>query len=652
MGRNKHLLWYVQCEYEEEVESFEGLPRTRPKLLYNALLDALHAVFLVGERDATLVATFSWFFFDVVCKSISLNLHRAGKLEIGGAQSRADRVGADSMKFIEKLVLVLGQQVRARTWLTGPLVTAVNMHVALFLKDLLSLVDRGWCMDLISRYLECLQPPARGGEERLFLGMRWKVLRIVADHPHYVALNLPIPKKIQQASNVLVTFCRNHFLAGLLLRSMRSCIESDDAAVRQYASTVIREIIRKHDSDTRYKTPLLQKRLCRIYFPYILVLVENLELLQRVDMAERRDWLLPVLWILKHSNRKTVLQKWWCGETTMTQTNFLHLLLLCVKAFDYSPSLSYACDSIVVDVLEPFMMDLQEGLKGTKSFLDELWGVFSAMLAADRQTGAPGRPQVVLCLFESLRVFIHVFSEQLFVNADLSSYCGDLAFQILQYCNVAHGQVRAGATALLYLLMRTNFRVRGNFARMKLQATIAVSKLQVRGDQQVLKTAHLESSLDAVAKRAQEEFGGVVTIALSQSTTLSTSGVLTGAMFAAQVKHLAQTLFRVIRDSAKMQEYRHDHERMCDYMYQVRGGLSLPTQRSSHAVHLDICVCVQVSLGYAMDSPDLRLTWLSNLADFHLASRNYEEHAQCKLLAAALVCQFLHLKVTLWCFGH
>jgi hypothetical protein len=49
------------------------------------------------------------------------------------------------------------------------------------------------------------------------------------------------------------------------------------------------------------------------------------------------------------------------------------------------------------------------------------------------------------------------------------------------------------------------------------------------------------------------------------------TGVLTGSAFAAQVQHLAKTLFRVIRDSAKMQEYRHDHERMCDYMYQVLG---------------------------------------------------------------------------------
>ncbi len=98
-------------------------------------------------------------------------------------------------------------------------------------------------------------------------------------------------------------------------------------------------------------------------------------------------------------------------------------------------------------------------------------------------------------------------------------------------------------------------------------------------------------------------------------------GVLTvvglRSAFAVQVQQLAKTLFRVIHDSAKIQEYKNDRERMCDYMYQV-------------------------SLGYAADSPDLRVTWLSNLADYHLVSKNYEEHAQCKLLAAALVCQFLH----------
>jgi hypothetical protein len=52
------------------------------QLLYNALLDALCAVFVVGDEQASLVATFSWFFFDVVCKSITLQLHRTKKVSV------------------------------------------------------------------------------------------------------------------------------------------------------------------------------------------------------------------------------------------------------------------------------------------------------------------------------------------------------------------------------------------------------------------------------------------------------------------------------------------------------------------------------------------------------------------------------------------
>jgi hypothetical protein len=50
----------------------------------------------------------------------------------------------------------------------------------------------------------------------------------------------------------------------------------------------------------------------------------------------------------------------------------------------------------------------------------------------------------------------------------------------------------------------------------------------------------------------------------------------------------------------------------------------------------------QISLGYASDSPDLRLTWLNNLADYHLSVQNFEEHSQCKIMSAVLICQYLH----------
>ncbi len=66
---------------------------------------------------------------------------------------------------------------------------------------------------------------------------------------------------------------------------------------------------------------------------------------------------------------------------------------------------------------------------------------------------------VVLAIFETLRVFVHLFPEPLFVHVESASYCGDLAFHVLQYGNVANGPVRSSAAALLYLLMRCVSRV-------------------------------------------------------------------------------------------------------------------------------------------------------------------------------------------------
>lgn len=600
MSRNRHLVAYVQHEYEEDPDAFEGVPRARVRLPYQALAASMASVFSSDDGAAAVaVATCSWFFFDLMVKSIALHLHRSGTLSSGGAVPRDTRVARDSLMPVERAVLSAGRALRQRTWAMGALLPSLNTFVGLFLKDLLSLVDRGWAMDLLAQYLECLTPPAN--EERLFFGLQWKVLRIVSDHPHFVPLNLPIPKKLGPAATLCNSFYRNHFLAGLLLRSARSCLDSADVKVRQYAITVLRETMRKHDGDARYQVSLTKKRVVRIYFPYVLILLQRVEHMESsMDVAELRDWLLPLLWIVRYSNRRTVLHKWWLHDTIRSQRLFLRLLQLCVSSFAYSTALASETALLVLDVLDPFMLDLQEAIASQEPLFDELFATLHLLLKSEHRNLSSG---IVLALFDSLKVFIQLFAEPLFVRSHSSSHCGDMAFQILQFCNVADGRVRSAAAALLYLLMRTNFRVRGNFARMKIQSTVGVSKLQSSSASAVvargITQGYLEKSLEAVANRALGEFGG------------------DNNPFAQQVQQLAKTLFRVIRDSARIQQYKHDRERMCDYMYQV-------------------------SLGYATDSPDLRVTWLSNLADYHLLNKNYEEHAQCKLLAAALVCQYLH----------
>ncbi len=98
--------------------------------------------------------------------------------------------------------------------------------------------------------------------------------------------------------------------------------------------------------------------------------------------------------------------------------------------------------------------------------------------------------------------------------------------------------------------------------------------------------------------------------------------------YSTQVEEMVTRLFGVIRDSLKLRETSWDPERTVELYYQISQGF--------------------------LDSPDLRVTWLENLAEYHkmvtpvdthltLQNTCYEEHAQTKILTAGLVFGYLKL---------
>ena len=137
---------------------------------------------------------------------------------------------------------------------------------------------------------------------------------------------------------------------------------------------------------------------------------------------------------------------------------------------------------------------------------------------------------------------------------------------------------------------------KGNFARTKLQATIAVSKL-CGTEAGIKEFSQLKKTLEYVAKLAKKEFNSV--------------------SLGDDVEDLTKRLFKVISDSIKISEHSFDPEMTADLTYQV-------------------------SIGYTQ-SPDLRVTWLENLVKFHKDQRNFEEAAQCKFCIAALIIDCLNL---------
>lgn len=84
-----------------------------------------------------------------------------------------------------------------------------------------------------------------------------------------------------------------------------------------------------------------------------------------------------------------------------------------------------------------------------------------------------------------------------------------------------------------------------------------------------------------------------------------------------QVDELNDRLFGVIRDSLKIKSHLYDPEMTADLYWNISRGF--------------------------MESPDLRVTWLQSLSNFHKQHSNFEETAETLVMTAALVMEYLKI---------
>ncbi|KAF3819773.1 hypothetical protein GH733_015282 [Mirounga leonina] len=190
--------------------------------------------------------------------------------------------------------------------------------------------------------------------------------------------------------------------------------------------------------------------------------------------------------------------------------------------------------------------------------------------------------------FATQRALVSKFPELLFEEE--TEQCADLCLRLLRHCSSSVGPIRSHAGASLYLLMRQNFEIGNNFARVKMQVTMSLSSLV--GTSQNFNEEFLRRSLKTILTYAEED------LELRETT------------FPDQVQDLVFNLHMILSDTVKMKEHQEDPE--------------------------------IIAKGY-QTSPDLRLTWLQNMAGKHSERSNHAEAAQCLVHSAALVAEYLSM---------
>ncbi|KAI4542160.1 hypothetical protein MG293_007539 [Ovis ammon polii] len=705
------------CSSNSDAPSSTTAPRPVSKKHFHEEL-ALQMVVSTGMVKET-VFKYSWFFFELLVKSMAQYVHNMDKRDNFRRTRFSDRFKDD----ITTIVNVVTSEIAAlllKPQKETEQAEKINISLAFFLYDLLSLMDRGFVFNLIKHYCNQNSSSCSSFQDQ----------------------------KIASMFDLTPEYRQQHFLTGLLFTELAAALDAEGegiSKVQRKAVSAIHSLLSSHDLDPRCVKPEVKVKVAALYLPLVGIILDALPQLYDFTAAEARggknrasgsdeeqegtsainqnvalaiagnfnlktsgtvlsslpykqynmlnadttrNLMICFLWIMKNADQ-SLLRRWIADLPSMQLNRILDLLFICVSCFEYKGKQS--SDKVSTQVLQKsrdvkarleeallrgegargemmrrcrtpgndrfpglnenlrwrkeqthwrqanekldktkaeldqealisgnlateanlIILDMQENIIQASSALDckdsLLGGVLRVLvnsLSCDQST-----TYLTHC-FATLRALIAKVPENAQTTTVLSDtefgdllfeeeveQCADLCQRVLHHCSSGMDITRSQACATLYLLMRFSFGATSNFARVKMQVTMSLASLV--GKAQDFNEEYLRRSLRTILAYAEED------------TAMQTTP------FPMQVEELLCNLNSILYDTVKMREFQEDPEMLMDLMYRIA--------KSYQA------------------SPDLRLTWLQNMAEKHTKRKCYTEAAMCLVHAAALVAEYLSM---------
>uniref|UniRef100_A0A8C9YQ33 Dedicator of cytokinesis 8 n=1 Tax=Sander lucioperca TaxID=283035 RepID=A0A8C9YQ33_SANLU len=674
---------------------------------------------------------YAWFFFELLVKSMAQHVSHLDKHSVPRRNHFSDRFKDDITTIVSVVTAEIG------TILEVEQAEKVNISLAFFLYDLLSLMDRGFVFQLVKNYCnqvmsaKCVSMPT-------LISMRLEFLRILCSHEHYLNLSLffsspasapasPCPSISSQSSSscsfqeqqrilglfeLSQEFKQKHYLTGLLLTELSAALDMESEGYANIdtfkkAINAIYSLLCSHDLDHRCIKPEVRAKVAALYLSLVGIIIDSTNYLdftvsdtrggknktgvpeddlenvppinQSVAMAiagnpfntlgrnvlqgksvatlaadTSRHLLVCFLWVMKNADR-SLIQRWTIEMPSSLLNKLLELLTICVSCFEYGVSLliyrlvlQQSFKLILCLYKYRWKLSAFKSLTGmdrtigqrenlrwrkdltqwrqtndrqdkTKAELDQealisgnlatetnlivldlLETIVQAVPLAECKDSMVGGVLKVLLhsltcnqsttflshTFSTLRALVVKFGDLLFEEE--AEQCADLCQKVLQYCSSPVDENRSQACATLYLIMRYSYSNASNFSRVKMQVTMSLASLV--GKSSDFQEEYLRCSLRTILAYAEEDTE-------MQNTQLNLNSILS--------------------DTVKMREFQEDPEMLMDLMYRIAKGYQT--------------------------SPDLRLTWLQNMAEKHNNRKCYTESAMCLVHAAALVAEYLSM---------
>ncbi|KAM8903393.1 dedicator of cytokinesis protein 10 isoform 7-T7 [Spinachia spinachia] len=270
-----HLHSYIKYVFRTEAHGF--------RTVHEELAKGMTFDLKSNEQTAVKnVLKFSWFFFELIVKSMAQNLLDSDKVKL----PRPQRFPSSYLSRVETLVETVSEHIFWKNKDLAEETRNANLAVAAFVKRCFTLMDRGFTFKLISNYINMITAT----DSKVLCERKFEFLREVCNHEHYIPLSLPLPSARitdhtspePQSTHVSVPeynltgeFCRKHFLTGLLLRELGLALQ-DEQDLRHLALATLKTLMAKHSLDCRYATKEKQARIASLYLPLYGLILDNM----------------------------------------------------------------------------------------------------------------------------------------------------------------------------------------------------------------------------------------------------------------------------------------------------------------------------------------------------------------------------------------
>lgn len=291
----------------QESPSINSHPTRR--LLHEEL--ALHWVVSTGQARE-LAITHSWFFLELIMRSMVVTLSEMGSLEA----LRKLRFSPQFCDDVATLTAALTSEVMSRCGKEIRVASNLISSLGNFLSDLLSVMDRGFVLSLVRAACCSLSDASMHiPDSAALFALKLDLVRTVCSHEHYVALNLPfgtgytsgsapaspspstgssgslistlVPGDRARFSELSQEFRQQHFLVGIVLSDLANTLEIPNPMLQNKAIGTVRHLMSCHDADSRYSDPAAKARVAALYLPLLSILMDALPQLYHWDSKDK-----------------------------------------------------------------------------------------------------------------------------------------------------------------------------------------------------------------------------------------------------------------------------------------------------------------------------------------------------------------------------